>query len=432
MNNPPKDRNGWLHKNGLKYQSISRDELDDELREQLQEKKSSTTLFPICGDPISPICQKIMFFCSFFQEVLDSRRTAEMRKAGVVESVDSTEHYKVPFEEVIDLVRQRRVLIRNGLAYVPESDLVSIVSHKVRGFLSKQLSNMARQWPAVRDEEAERLAAFLEALPQQYIGEDYSQPRSGVKVSLDELPLLARRSFPLCMSNMHSKLAETNHLKHDARQQYSLYLKGIGLSFEESMAYWRKEFTKKITGEKFQKDYSYFIRYNYGLEGQRKDWTPYSCMKVIHSPGTNAAAGMHHGCPFRNFDESQLRAQLQQMQVGGSDASYILEKVKGHHYQVACGKYFEAKHKGSTLTETEVGGISHPNQYFEESAKFYAAQVSAPLPNHTLPPLPINFPSPEARWSTHASCAASRDPGSQGLHRSACAIQVHTRTQPCC
>ena len=132
-----------------------------------------------------------MFFCSFFQEVLDSRRTAEMRKAGVVESVDSTEHYKVPFEEGIDLVRQRRVLIRNGLAYVPESDLVSIVSHKVRGFLSKQLSNMARQWPAVRDEEAERLAAFLEALPQQYIGEDYSQPRSGVKVSLDELPLLA-------------------------------------------------------------------------------------------------------------------------------------------------------------------------------------------------------------------------------------------------
>ena len=30
-----------------------------------QEKKSSTPLFPICGDPISPICQKTFFFCSF-------------------------------------------------------------------------------------------------------------------------------------------------------------------------------------------------------------------------------------------------------------------------------------------------------------------------------------------------------------------------------
>eukprot|EP00965_Chrysotila_dentata_P099853 3299445-Pleurochrysis_carterae.AAC.1 len=33
--------------------------------------------------------------------------------------------------------------------------------------------------------------------------------------------------------------------------------------------------------------------------------------------GSNAAAGEHHGCPFRNFDEGQLRAQMQQMQVTG-------------------------------------------------------------------------------------------------------------------
>ena len=28
--------------------------------------------------------------------------------------------------------------------------------------------------------------------------------------------------------------------------------------------------------------------------------------------------------------------------------------------------------QGSTLIETELGGISHPNQYFEHSSKFYA------------------------------------------------------------
>ena len=93
--------------------------------------------------------------------------------------------------------------------------------------------------------------------------------------------------------------------------------------------------------------------------------------------GANAAAGEHHGCPFRNFDEGQLRATLQQMQVGPAEASFIVDKVKGQHYQVACGKYFEAKHKGTTLIETELGGIMHPNQFFEESAKFYAPKDDA-------------------------------------------------------
>ena len=191
------------------------------------------------------------------------------------------------------------------------------------------------------------------------------------------LPALARRSMPLCMSNMYHKLAETHHLKHSARKQFGLFLKGIGLTVDESMAFWRSEFTKRpeTSVEKFQKEYAYGVRYNYGLEGKRQDWSPWSCMKsIIASPGANAAAGEHHGCPFRNFDEGQLRATLQQMQVGPAEANFIVDKVKGQHYQVACGKYFEAKHKGTTLIETELGGIMHPNQFFEESAKFYCLE----------------------------------------------------------
>jgi DNA primase large subunit len=62
---------------------------------------------------------------------------------------------------------------------------------------------------------------------------------------------------------------------------------------------------------------------------------------------------------------------MTQLGIGGGDANFIVEKAKGQHFQVACGKYFEAKHKGSTLIETELGGITHPNQFFEESMKFY-------------------------------------------------------------
>ena len=307
------------------------------------------------------------------QQTMEARRETK----EVIAGSERIEHYKVPFEEVLDLVRQRRVFLRGGSAFVPESDLVSIVSNQVRMHLSKQLSNISRAWPTLREEEAERLSGFLEGLATQYVGEDYSQARnSGNKVGLADLPVVSRRSFPLCMSNMYNKLTETHHLKHSARQQFGLFLKTIGLTCEESMAFWRSEFTKQIPAEKFQKEYAYGIRYNYGLEGKRQDWSAFSCAKIISSPGANATVGEHHGCPFRNFDEGQMRAQLQQMQVSSADTAYIIDKVKGQHYQVACGKFFEARHKGSTLIETELGGITHPNQFFEESAKFYAPKTS--------------------------------------------------------
>jgi len=215
-------------------------------------------------------------------------------------------------------------------------------------------------------------------LATQYIGtDDYSDAKAGSKASVADLPMLAKRSMPLCMSNMHTKLVETHHLKHKARNQFGLFLKGIGLTVEESYQVWRSNFTKDpaMNAEKWQKEYAYGIRYNYGLEGKRTNWTPHSCQRIIMEPGTNAASGEHHGCPFKTFDEVQLRAQLQQMGVAGTEANFILDKARGQHYQVACGKYFEAKHKGTTLIETEISGISHPNQYFEKSNEFYEKQT---------------------------------------------------------
>ena len=343
QHNPPADMNSWLAKNGLKYEAIDKLEHDRLFEQLLQVMKCRQQK----DDQISP-----------------DQKAKE-------------EHYKVPFEEVVDLIRQRRVYVKAGFAYVPQADLVSIVATRVRAFLSKQLSMHSRAWPALREDEAERLSTFLEGLATQYVGtDDYAENgnKSGVKVSVQDLPMLARRSMPLCMSNMYAKLVETHHLKHKARNQLGLFLKGIGLTLEESYQVWRGNFTKDpaMNAEKWQKEYAYGIRYNYGLEGKRTNWSPHSCMRIISETGTNAAAGEHHGCPFKTFDESQLKAQLQQFGVTGAELNFIIDKAKGQHFQVACGKYFEAKHKGTALIETELGGITHPNQYFEESQKFHA------------------------------------------------------------
>lgn len=64
---------------------------------------------------------------------------------------------------------------------------------------------------------------------------------------------------------------------------------------------------------KFDKNYAYNIRHNYGKEGGRKNYTPYSCMKIIM--GNEPKAGEAHGCPFRHFDAASLKRLIEKSGV---------------------------------------------------------------------------------------------------------------------
>lgn len=88
---------------------------------------------------------------------------------------------------------------------------------------------------------------------------------------------------------------------------YGLFLKAINMSMDDALNFFRDEFTKNpnITADKFAKEYAYNIRYNYGKEGKKVDFSPYSCAKIIgdNPPGP----GDSHGCPFRHFDQANLK-----------------------------------------------------------------------------------------------------------------------------
>lgn len=108
--------------------------------------------------------------------------------------------------------------------------------------------------------------------------------------------------------------------------QYGLFLKGIGLSLEESLKYWRTEFTKMMDLDKFEKQYTYNIRYNYGKEGKRKDRTPYNCMRLIMNDPP--AGGDHHGCPFRYTPPDLLAQRLKGLKISNFQINGIIDKVR--------------------------------------------------------------------------------------------------------
>ncbi|XP_073012887.1 probable DNA primase large subunit [Typha latifolia] len=279
-----------------------------------------------------------------------------------------TVFFKVPFEEVAELVASRRVYILKGYAYVPMNQVVSLVVTQFRCKISKALVLTNRKWTStIRDQEKDRLTPIVEALSNSYLGPDYSESKIVAEISLKDIDQLANKSFPLCMHHLFEKLREDHHLKHGGRMQLGLFLKGVGLKLDDALAFWKAEFSKKVGAERFDKEYAYSIRHNYGKEGKRTDYTPYSCQKIISS---TPSVGDHHGCPYRHFSEENLRAALGKMGVGGRSLDDVMDKVRNRHYQLACTLTFEAIHASSCDT-----GINHPNHYFSESQKILQPKI---------------------------------------------------------
>lgn len=261
--------------------------------------------------------------------------------------------------------------MEKGFAYVPHNDLVSIVVSAFRAHLSHALALTARAVPSL--EEDNRLLPMLTNISKQYLGEDYSNKNSKTgSIALEDIDSLAKTAYPLCMRQLHSALREDHHLKHGGRQQYGLFLKGIGLTMEQALKFWRTEFSKKMDADKFEKQYAYNIRHSFGKEGKRVNYTPYSCMKIIM--GTQPGPGDYHGCPFRHTDVKLLKQRLASYKIPTQGIEQIADLVKGYHYQLACTKYFELTHN---IDKDEVSGLSlqHPNQYFDASMDIQSGKL---------------------------------------------------------
>lgn len=140
-----------------------------------------------------------------------------------------------------------------------------------------------------------------------YTGKNYVTPENKDSVEVEDLDRLSQTSFPLCMRSLYDSIKATHHMKHFGRLQFGLFLKGIGLSLDNSIRYWKGEFTKLMDEDKFNKQYLYNIKHMYGTIGKMTNYTPYSCMKIIT---TTPGPGECHGCPFKHWELDNVRRKM--------------------------------------------------------------------------------------------------------------------------
>ncbi|KAM0751523.1 DNA primase large subunit [Meredithblackwellia eburnea MCA 4105] len=306
--------------------------------------------------------------------------------AAQLGAMGNTESYfKVHWTKVVDLVDKRRVFIHKGQAFVPSKEEISLVLTEFSARLQRGLEMTAKMLP--RLDEDERLLPVLQHLSMGFmagITSEYnvSTNAMGEAITAEMVPELSKTSFPLCMRSMQETLKSSHHLKHEGRQQYGLFLKGIGLSVEEALVFWRRSFSN-ITDDKFKKEYQYNIRHTFGLEGSRKSYAPKTCLQIITGP--SPATGQVHGCPFRHFNEANLSAALSSMyNLNAADQKEILKATKDHHYHVACTRLFEIQHAHKGVAKGDGIGngdsVDHPNRFFDASRALYIEKTEEVKP----------------------------------------------------
>ena len=310
---------------------------------------------------------------------------------------DDETWYKVDWERVPELVEKRSVFLYRGKAYVPGREQLSMVIAEFTARLERALEvclNIlcvfgiqlihqqltSRALP--RLDEDDRLTPILNHLSKNFGSAEsvYSEGEGfvdGAPITANAIDPLSQH-FPLCMRSLHMTLRKNNHLKHFGRLQYTLFLKGIGLSLEECIIFWRQSF-KGFTDDEFNSRYKYNVRHAYGDVGgdvnrRGRGYPPYSCQKILND--SNPGVGQTHGCPYRHFSVDNLIGLLQTTGVNDKEVLRgVREDVGKTRYHIACNRVFEWAHKGEikkvkedgSWSQTDLDTIVHPNTYFKRS-----------------------------------------------------------------
>eukprot|EP01017_Pseudomicrothorax_dubius_P009392 TRINITY_DN1317_c0_g1_i5.p1 TRINITY_DN1317_c0_g1~~TRINITY_DN1317_c0_g1_i5.p1 ORF type:complete len:440 (-),score=69.20 TRINITY_DN1317_c0_g1_i5:1-1320(-) len=313
-------------------------------------------------------------------EIFDDAIQIEER--GLLENKENLKYLKMiasssfimrcPFELASSILHTYDIVLEKGYAYFPfnfnDEFLLDLFVQPLKQILMSQLLTLHHKVDDIFKNHLE--LGFLRNLDVKYTGPAYLDEKNISNITADNVHVFARKHFPLCMRELFDKLLEDSHLKHFGRLQFGLFLKGTGLTIDESLRFWKGIFSRRLNESDFDKKYAYNIRHSYGEEGKKADYYPWTCTKILNNDPRSHDE--HHGCPFKVYGGDNLKKALGKYPLPVDDIEDIMKKRDGKHYQLACSTMFQVLHpNGPDFT------VEHPNKYFNESYKYDTRKIHA-------------------------------------------------------
>ncbi|XP_063986632.1 uncharacterized protein LOC135167400 isoform X2 [Diachasmimorpha longicaudata] len=294
--------------------------------------------------------------------------SAHFLRPDVFRHIISNEHttacdlftFKVMFTAVPDLVKARKLPLERGQCIVNCSTwkivLESLFHRLIQLEYNIHKSDM---------QNAVKLDPRLQLMSQRLI-KSILTPKieSTANITASCIDDEARK-FPPCMRHLHLVLRQKHRLSHHARFYYSLFLKDCGMNLENSIIYWRDEYSKPHIcqsgcthkWQENEKKFIYSIRHLYGLEGARADYASPNCQTILSAdPGPRYEGG----CPFKILDIEQLKGVFNSCLID-EDIQEELIRLKGINIGAACGLFLKVTNddKNDIVIQSPVEYYTH-------------------------------------------------------------------------
>ena len=182
------------------------------------------------------------------------------------------------------------------------------------------------------------------------------------KIEWGGYKLFTRQSvFPQCMMDLYNEVMSQGHISHEERLQLGLFLKNIGMSVDEQLLFWYEKAVDNVgmTYDQFANGApGYQIRYMYGLEGGRTDYSAHKCASI---QDRGYCSFLHQS--VANIDEN-IRKEIKNPSNLQEDLMRELSrKVVDKKPGEACALMFQLRYKWRSYP------VKHPIGYLRQAAK---------------------------------------------------------------